>query len=619
MTLLLLLLLLQSLVMGRSISAFQQQRQRRQSPWPKGLVRNQDSIITPVNASMTLSGRKNISIMTEHHSCYHRNHHRTVPPTTLWLRERRSVISQLVILPTTIASSTQAATTPSHKTSSTISISAQSLKNQPFFHNNNKNGQQSYYLHDDDKFLLSPKTLVYRKILGQGRYKTVYLVRSFSPSSREKDDITSTTTTTKTSSSHDWAMAVEKVYDKASLRSAMRGIRIAQQLQDKIMIMMMKEDNNNNNNNAPRKDLSHYYYPFEQVETWWFQSAPLAPFRPEQSIFLSKSSSSLQEEEQTIRTQTLPTKFVGRSYWLVALKPLYDMDLDKFRRTVPRRYHYPSWDANTNKKDPFTHSHSKNQQPSHRSMVVVAGWKLDDTTTAWRFVHEVCYAGKLMHQVGLVHRDIKPANIMLQQGHAVVIDFGFSQFVNADGEMCVDEPGKIRGDPHYMLASEAALYQGCARGDAYAIGKTLYQVIFAAPRQGREHHRRHDDGFRTTLQTSTSSSSSSSSWSFSNGVVNASSFSSSSSSESNSSSSSDSDIPKTTTSQKNKLDQIRHSNMRFRDLIAHDKAFDRSRFRLTLSDKNKIQQVIQGLCREKNPLSLAEAVEILEDDTTDEA
>lgn len=96
------------------------------------------------------------------------------------------------------------------------------------------------------------------------------------------------------------------------------------------------------------------------------------------------------------------------------------------------------------------------------------------------------HAGSILHKIGLIHCDIKQKNIMLSNGHVVVIDFGFSVFCNETTPnhnkkaqtCCVTHPGRVKGEVGYVLAKDVAAYRACQQGDVYAMGKTLYQVLY---------------------------------------------------------------------------------------------------------------------------------------------
>jgi serine/threonine protein kinase len=346
---------------------------------------------------------------------------------------------------------------------------------------------------------------VFEKVLGRGAYKTVYLVSRKDPSDGNLVY---------------YALAVEKLRNKAGVKDGLRGIRIAEQLQ------RLEEE-------------GHDY--FESIEGWWFQSSGLPELVPNASVFPHLED----------RTRKIPSRNFLGTKWLVALKPVYDMDLRAFVQHSPKRYTVGE---------------------TSRKPDTVAGIPLTEAS-AVQLVLECCHAGRLMHAAGLVHRDIKPKNIMLLRGHPVIIDFGFSEFVDTDSttnRLCIVQPGKVKGDLGYVLARDAAVFQGCAEGDVYAMGKTMYEVLFGPTRREKG----------SSHSSSSSSTSSSSSSSPSLNEANA-----------------------------------RVQNAKFRALLESENAGKRSRFVMSGDVRIELLDVVRGMCREEQPLSFAEAEALIHTST----
>jgi hypothetical protein len=100
---------------------------------------------------------------------------------------------------------------------------------------------------------------------------------------------------------------------------------------------------------------------------------------------------------------------------------------------------------------------------------------LDDAT---RIAREVAEALAYAHGRGVVHRDVKPENILLQQGHALVADFGIALAVEQAGGARMTRTGLSLGTPQYM-APEQAMGERVvdARTDIYALGVVLYEML----------------------------------------------------------------------------------------------------------------------------------------------
>ena len=96
---------------------------------------------------------------------------------------------------------------------------------------------------------------------------------------------------------------------------------------------------------------------------------------------------------------------------------------------------------------------------------------------AVRIAQEVAGALDYAHRHGVVHRDIKPENIMLQDGHALVADFGIGKALADVEGAAVTQTGISLGTPAYMSPEQAAGEGVDGRSDLYSLGCMLYEML----------------------------------------------------------------------------------------------------------------------------------------------
>jgi hypothetical protein len=95
---------------------------------------------------------------------------------------------------------------------------------------------------------------------------------------------------------------------------------------------------------------------------------------------------------------------------------------------------------------------------------------------------EVADALGYAHGQGIVHRDIKPENILLQNGHALVADFGIALAVQQAGGQRLTQTGLSLGTPQYMSPEQAMGERSVdARSDIYSLGAVTYEMLTGEP------------------------------------------------------------------------------------------------------------------------------------------
>src|SRR5215208_3075458 len=101
---------------------------------------------------------------------------------------------------------------------------------------------------------------------------------------------------------------------------------------------------------------------------------------------------------------------------------------------------------------------------------------------ALRLSREVASALDYAHRQGVVHRDIKPENILLQDGAALVADFGIALAVHQAGGNRMTQTGMSLGTPAYMSPEQAMGEREIgARSDVYALGVMSYEMLAGEP------------------------------------------------------------------------------------------------------------------------------------------
>ena len=95
-----------------------------------------------------------------------------------------------------------------------------------------------------------------------------------------------------------------------------------------------------------------------------------------------------------------------------------------------------------------------------------------------RLVRQVAEALDYAHGRGVLHRDIKPSNLLLDlDGHVWITDFGLAKLEAGED---LTQSRDVAGTLRYMAPER---YQGRSlrRGDVYALGATLYELLTSRP------------------------------------------------------------------------------------------------------------------------------------------
>jgi len=97
---------------------------------------------------------------------------------------------------------------------------------------------------------------------------------------------------------------------------------------------------------------------------------------------------------------------------------------------------------------------------------------------AIRIATQVLDALDHAHRKGIVHRDIKPENILLQEGHALIADFGVARLGRPEAGQALTATGMTVGTPSYMSPEQLTAAGSLDhRADIYSVGCVLYEML----------------------------------------------------------------------------------------------------------------------------------------------
>jgi tRNA A-37 threonylcarbamoyl transferase component Bud32 len=97
---------------------------------------------------------------------------------------------------------------------------------------------------------------------------------------------------------------------------------------------------------------------------------------------------------------------------------------------------------------------------------------------ALRIIREVASALDSAHRHGVIHRDIKPENILLDEGGAVVADFGIALAVTAASSPASTLSVHIAGTPRYMSPEQVRGDRAIdGRSDVYSLAAMSHEML----------------------------------------------------------------------------------------------------------------------------------------------
>jgi serine/threonine protein kinase/tetratricopeptide (TPR) repeat protein len=108
--------------------------------------------------------------------------------------------------------------------------------------------------------------------------------------------------------------------------------------------------------------------------------------------------------------------------------------------------------------------------------------KLLPVGEAITIARQVASALDFAHRQGVIHRDIKPENILLQEGDALLADFGIALALSEAAGGRLTGTGVSIGTIEYMSPEQAGGERDLdARSDVYALGAVTYEMLTGHP------------------------------------------------------------------------------------------------------------------------------------------
>ncbi len=116
------------------------------------------------------------------------------------------------------------------------------------------------------------------------------------------------------------------------------------------------------------------------------------------------------------------------------------------------------------------------------SHVLAQSGRLEPERAA-RIALGVARALEAAHAEGILHRNLHPGNLLLEDGPAVVkvCDFGLCRLEEAENDSELTARGTRVGRPEYMAPEYVSFYDVGPRGDLYALGILLFEMLVGQP------------------------------------------------------------------------------------------------------------------------------------------